>query len=115
MIMIGRIYDIVEVNEKVATIILRKKMSGKIVPVAISLFGYWKDKALKELKLRPKDKIKGNIYIKSKQWNNKWYTDVYFKEIILVEPAPVKMNGAQELFTDDEGFSIDAGTGELIE
>jgi len=114
MIIVGRIFEIVVVSDKVAVIVLRKKMGDKIVPVAISVFGWWKDKALNENKLKPKDKIKGNLYMKSRQWNGKWYTDVYFKEVYLVEPAPVKM-GANELFVEDDGFTVDTSSGEVIE
>ena len=42
MVITGRIFDIVIINEKVAQIVLKKKMNEKIVPVAISVFGYFK-------------------------------------------------------------------------
>jgi hypothetical protein len=123
MVIVGRIYDIVVVNDKVAQIILRKKMNDKIVPIAISLFGYWKDKIF-EMKLKPKDKIKANIYMKSKIWNGKWYTDVYFRQVYLIEEAPRPMN-ERNLFEmdtysnvtivdEDTGFTIGEG-GEIIE
>ena len=114
MVIVGIIFEIVVVSDKVAVIVLRKKMGDKIVPVAISVFGWWKDRALNENKLKPKDKIKGNLYMKSRQWNGKWYTDVYFKEVYLVEPAPVKMC-ANELFIEDDGFTVDTSSGEVIE
>ena len=113
MVITGRIFDIVVINEKVAQIVLKKKMNDKIVPVAISVLGYWKDKALKEMKLKLKDKIKANVYMKSKIYNGKYYTDVYFKEILLVEDAPISMNGST-LFRTEEGL-IDTETGELME
>jgi hypothetical protein len=93
----GRIFDINIVNEKVAQIVLRKKLGDKVVPVSITVMGYWKDKALNELKLTPKDKIKGNIYLRSRLYNGKYYTDIYFKEILVLEKAPVKMG---DLFVD---------------
>jgi hypothetical protein len=112
MIYTGRIFDIIEVNDKVAQIVLKKKYKDKVVPVAITIFGYWKDKALKEMKLKLKDKIRGNIYLKSRLYNGKYYTDVSFNEIYLVEPAPVKMGG---LFIETEDGYVDTDTGELIE
>lgn len=115
MVITGRIFDIVVINEKVAQIVLKKKMADKIVPVAICVFGYWKDKAIKEMKLKAKDKIKANVYMKSKIYNGKYYTDVYFKEILLVEDAPINMNNKdRELFETDMGM-VDTETGELIE
>ena len=117
MILTGRIFDIVVINEKVAQIVLRKKMSDKVVPVAVTIFGWWKDKALKEMKLKPRDKIRGNLYMKSKLWNGKYLTDIYFKQIDLVEPAPVSMN--RDMFNpdivEDDGFSVDSSSGEIIE
>lgn len=113
MVITGRIFDIIIINEKVAQIVLKKKMNEKIVPVAISVFGYWKDRALNEMKLKPKDKIKANVYMKSNIYKGKYYTDVYFKEVILVEPAPKILNGSS-LFKTDEGY-VDTETGELME
>ena len=109
----GRIYDIVIVSDLVANIVLKKKVNNKIVPVSIAIYGYWKDKALKEMNLKPKDKIKGNLYLKSRLYNGKWYTDVYFKEIIVTERAPVKLK-AGELFDTDSGQKIDENTGEIL-
>jgi len=100
----GRIYDIVIITDTIAQIIIRKKDKDKIYPVAIKVMGYWKDKAIKELNLKPKDKIKGNIYMRSKLYNGKYYTDVFFREIFVIEKAPIKLN---ELFVDTE-------TGEIL-
>lgn len=104
MVITGRIFDIVIINDKVAQIVLRKKDREKILPVSISVMGYWKDKALNELKLKPKDKIKGNLYLKSRLYNGRYYTDAFFREIIVIEKAPTKMG---ELF-------IDTDTGEIL-
>lgn len=127
MILTGKIFDIVQDGEKSAKIILRKKDRDKIVFVAVTVFGYWRDKAINEMKLRPKDKIKGNLHIKSNEWKGKWYTDISFREIYLVEAAPVKMNGnlfeqpAADVATNEddglmvevEGNLVDSDTGEV--
>jgi len=100
----GRIFEIIVVNEKVAQIVLNKKDSkGKVIPITISVVGFWKDKIMN---LKQKDKIRGNLYMKSNLYNGKYYTDVQFKEIDLIEPAPIKM-GTTTLFVDKE-------TGEII-
>jgi hypothetical protein len=118
MVITGRIFDIVIISDKVAQIVLRKKMNDKVVPVAITIFGWYKDKALNEKKLKAKDKIKGNLYMKSKLWNGKYLTDVYFKDVFVIEPAPVSM-GKNDLFNpdiiEDDGFTIDSTSGEIIE
>jgi hypothetical protein len=103
----GRIFEIIVVNEKVAQIIINKKdANGKNIPLAISVIGYWKDKVIKEMRLKQKDKIRGTVYMKSNLYNGKYYTDVQFKEIDLLELAPVKM-GSNTLFVDKE-------TGEVL-
>ena len=100
----GRIFEIIVVNEKVAQIVINKKDSkGKVIPITISVVGFWKDKIMN---LKQKDKIRGNLYMKSNLYNGKYYTDVQFKEIDLIEPAPVKM-GTTTLFVDKE-------TGEIL-
>jgi hypothetical protein len=100
----GRIFEIIVLNEKVAQIVINKKDNkGKVIPITISVVGFWKDKIAN---LRQKDKIRGNLYIKSNLYNGKYYTDVQFKEIDLIEPAPIKM-GTTTLFVDKE-------TGEIL-
>jgi hypothetical protein len=103
----GRIFEIIVINEKVAQIIINKKdTNGKNIPLAISVIGYWKDKVIKEMRLKQKDKIRGTVYMKSNLYNGKYYTDVQFKEIDLLELAPIKM-GSNTLFVDKE-------TGEVL-
>jgi len=112
MVITGRIFDIVKVTDTVAQIVLKKKVKDKIVPVAITILGYWKDKALNEMKLKMKDKIRGNVYLKSNLYKGRYYTDVYFREVYIVEPAPVKI--ANPLFVETEDGYIDTETGEFL-
>jgi hypothetical protein len=100
----GRIFDIIIVSEKVAQIVINKKDSkGKVIPITISVIGFWKDKIMN---LKPKDKIRGNLYLKSNFYNGKYYTDVQFKEIDLLEQAPIKMLSNTLL--------VDKETGEIL-
>jgi hypothetical protein len=100
----GRIFDIIVVSEKVAQIVINKKDSnGKVIPIAISVVGFWKDKAMN---LKQKDKIRGNLYFKSNLYNGKYYTDVQFKEIDVLEQAPINMSQRTLL--------VDVETGEII-
>ena len=123
MVITGRIFDIVIVSDKVAQIVLKKKMADKIVPVAIAVFGYWKDKIINEMKLKPKDKIKGNIYLKSRIYNGKYYTDIYFKEVYVVEEYVKPFSNVGNLFEEQEkaviedidDLRVDIGTGEVFE
>jgi hypothetical protein len=100
----GRIFEIIVVSEKVAQIVINKKDSkGKVIPIAISVVGFWKDKAMN---LKQKDKIRGNLYFKSNLYNGKYYTDVQFKEIDLLEQAPINMSQRTLL--------VDVETGEIL-
>jgi hypothetical protein len=103
-IITGRIFDIIVVSEKVAQIVINKKDSkGKVIPITISVVGFWKDKAMK---LKQKDKIRANLYLKSNLYNGKYYTDVQFKEIDVLEQAPINMSQRTLL--------VDVETGEII-
>jgi len=100
----GRIFEIIVISEKVAQIVINKKDSkGKVIPIAISVVGFWKDKAMN---LKQKDKIRGNLYFKSNLYNGKYYTDVQFKEIDILEQAPINMSQRTLL--------VDVETGEII-
>ena len=100
----GRIFEIIIVSEKVAQIVINKKDSkGKVIPIAISVVGFWKDKAMN---LKQKDKIRGNLYFKSNLYNGKYYTDVQFKEIDVLEQAPINLSQRTLL--------VDVETGEII-
>ena len=122
MLLTGRIFDIVIINEKVAQIVVKKKINDKIFPVAVSVFGYWKSKALEEMKLKMKDKIRGKLYLKSKIFNGKYYTDIFFKEIYLVEDFSNTINEGlfkdeedkENTFLETEDGTIDTETGELL-
>jgi hypothetical protein len=110
----GRIYDIVHVSDKVAQIVLKKKDRDKIILVAINVVGYWRDKAINEMNLKKKDKIRGNVFVKSEWYEPKkrYYTDNTFREIYLVEPAPVEM---AKLFKDKEWGNVDTSSGEVLQ
>lgn len=100
----GRVFEVIVVSDKVAQIIINKKDSkGKSIPIAISVVGFWKDKIMN---IKPKDKIRGNIYIKSNLYNGKYYTDVQFKEVDILEQAPIKISSNM--------FLVDKETGEVL-
>jgi hypothetical protein len=113
MIYTGRVFDIVEESNLVAKIVLRKKIADKFVMVAISVFGFWKDKILLEKKLKKKDKIRATLYLKSRIYNGKYYTDVYFKEVDIVEsynPSVITDPNQAQVFTN-----FDQETGEVFD
>ena len=120
----GRILTINIISEKSAQIVIKKQMDGKVVPIAISVFGYWKQK-MDEMKLLKNDKIGGRVYIKSNLYKGKYYTDIYFKEIQRIEQKPKNIFVApntpteQNLFDETDytlngiGNIVDEETGEV--
>jgi hypothetical protein len=114
----GRILTINVISDKSAQIVLVKLINRKKTPIAINIWGFWKSK-MDALKLKPKDKIFGKVYAKSTLWKNKWYTDLYFKDIELVPDKPKKTKeNAQDLFIGEYGINdvriIDEETGEIL-
>jgi hypothetical protein len=91
MVQSGTIFEIIKVNEDTIQIILNKRDRGKPYLSAITLFGYWKDKAL-NLGLRPKDKIKTNVRIRSNEYKGKYYDQQMGREIYIVDKAPYKVD-----------------------
>jgi hypothetical protein len=114
----GRIIMINVLSDKSAMIVIKKQINGKQIPIAIEVFGYWKEK-FDELKLKPKDKITGRVYIKCNQYKGKWYTNLNFKEIKIYEAKPkfyktIKSN-QEQLFPSNEPYiKVDEETGEIL-
>jgi hypothetical protein len=112
MVIVGKIFDIVVIDENNAQIVLKKKHGDKIVPVAVTVWGHWKKRALEEKKLQPRDKIRANLYIKSKLWTGKdgrerYLTDVTFKDIDLLEKYTPSKISQPSMFRTPEGNLID--------
>lgn len=125
---VGRILTINKVSDKVSQVVIKKQVQGKQTPIAIDVFGFYKDK-MEDLKLMKNDKIQGRVYIKSNLYKGKWYTDFYFKDIKRYEPKPKfipqgKTKPEHELFFEpseeelkggiSNTFIIDEETGEIL-
>ena len=104
---VGKILMINIISEKSAQVVVEKQIKGKKTPIAINIFGFWKDK-MDSLKLQPKEKIEGRVYVKSNLYNGKWYTDLYFKGIdrYVQKPKFKKTESNLNLFEDDESKGI---------
>jgi hypothetical protein len=114
----GRVYHINPINEKVIQVVLKKKVYGKDTPIAFAVVGFWKDVVVDKLKLKPKDKIKGTVILKSNLYKGKYYTDVNLKDIEIVPDKPKETNeGSPTLDMDIDdmgGHIIDEETGEIL-
>ena len=96
----GRVLTIHKLSDKASQIVLKKTVKGKMTPIAIDVFGFWKDK-MEEMKLSKNDKIKGTVYVKSNLYKNKWYTDLYFKEIEWVQTKAKPSKNGYRYSEDD--------------
>lgn len=76
----GKILTLNVLSEKSLQVVLQKQINGKKTPIAIEVYGYWKEK-FDSLKLNKNDKIVGKVYVKSNLYKGKWYTDLTFKEV----------------------------------
>jgi hypothetical protein len=83
----GRIICINNLNDKVAQVVIKKKIDGKVVAIAIDIFGIFKKK-MEDMKLRKNDKIYGVLHLKSNLYKGKYYTDVFFKDIDKIVDKP---------------------------
>lgn len=101
----GKIFDVVIINEKVAQVVIKKRVRKKTVPIAFTVFGYWKDKVVNELKLKKNDKIYANFYLESKLYKGKYYTDVTMRDIMVIPPDDKKVQaekGQYSLIPDSD-------------
>jgi hypothetical protein len=100
--LVAKILTINVISEKSAQVVVEKQIKGKKTPIAINVFGFWKEK-LDSLNLQPKEKIEGRVYAKSNLYKGKWYTDLYFKGIDRYVPKPKfkKEPTSQNLFNED--------------
>jgi hypothetical protein len=102
--LVAKILTINVISEKSAQIVVEKQIKGKKTPIAINVFGFWKEK-LDSLNLQPKEKIEGRVYAKSNLYKGKWYTDLYFKGIDRYVGKP-KFNKSEQpnlnLFHEEE-------------
>jgi hypothetical protein len=104
---VGKILMINIISKQSAQVVVEKQIMGKKTPIAINIFGFWKDK-MDSLKLLPKEKIEGRVYVKSNLYNGKWYTDLYFKGIdrYVQKPKFKKPESNLNLFEDAESKGI---------
>lgn len=107
----GKIFDIHILSEKEAQIVIRKKLGDKVVPVAISIFGYFWQQFQKQ-GIKQGDKIKAKLYLKSKYWEkgNKYFTDAFFKEVEVLERG-----NTIQFLVSQKRMLVDPETGEVKE
>jgi len=101
-VLTGRIFEILHINDICTQIVVRKKDRGKTELWSITLYGWWKDKAM-EQDLRQKDKIKVSYRVRSKEFDGKYgrkyYDECVGRQVYVVEKAPYRLDKSTgELF-----------------
>lgn len=81
----GRIFHIHPINDKICQVVIKKRIRGKVTPIAFTVFGYWKDLVLK---LKKNDKINAFMGFKTDLYKGKYYTEISLFKISKIEDKP---------------------------
>jgi hypothetical protein len=101
MVCKGVILDLIPVTDTVMQVVIRVKKSDSYFPVAFT--AYLEIKVLiQQIKIEKGDSVKIDYYIKSKKWQEKYFTSAIIEKIQIIAKK------SQQLIIDME-------TGEIIE
>jgi hypothetical protein len=101
MVCKGRVLDLIPVSDKVLQVVLQVKKNESFFPVAFTAFLDIKV-LIQQVKIEKGDTVKVDYYIKSKKWEDKYFTTAVLEKIkIIAKKCP------QQLL-------VDLSTGEII-
>jgi hypothetical protein len=101
MVVVGKIMDIINSTDTVTQIVIRVKKDEIYLPV--SFVCYQEIKALvSQLRFEKGDYVKITYYLKSKKYNDIYYTSAVVEKISITQKATKQ-------------YSVDMFTGEIIE
>jgi hypothetical protein len=100
MVAKGTIIDIIDVSDKVTQIIIQAKKENLYFPIC---FTAYRDiiVLIKQIRLEKRDVIKITYFLKSKKYENKYYTSAIIEKINIVAKKP-------------EQLMVDMETGEIL-
>jgi hypothetical protein len=100
MVAKGTIIDIIEVSDKVTQVIIQSKKGDSYFPIC---FIAYRDilVLIKQIRLEKRDVIKVTYFLKSKKYENKYYTSAIIEKISIVSKKP-------------EQLMVDMETGEIM-
>jgi len=104
----GKVFDIVQISEKVWQVVIKKKRREKFFPIAFLCFSYCIEQ-IKKQNIQQKDRVVIKYYIKSNVWNGKYHTDAIVDDIVL----KIKDAGSLSVFNNE--YNVDTETGEIFE
>jgi hypothetical protein len=101
MVCKGVILDIIPATDTVVQVVIRVKKNDSYFPLAFT--GYKEVKVLmQQVRMEKGDTVKIEYYLKSKKWQDKYFTSAIIEKIYIIEKKP-----SQQLI-------VDLSTGEII-
>lgn len=100
MITKGTIIDIIEVSDKVTQVIVQSKKDDMYFPIC---FTAYRDilVLIKQLRIEKRDSVKITYYLKSKKYENRYYTSAIIEKISIIAKKPIQL-------------MVDLETGEIL-
>jgi hypothetical protein len=97
----GVILDLIPVTDTVIQVVIRVKKNETYFPVAFTAYKEIKI-LIQQVKIEKGDAVKIDYYIKSKKWQDKYFTSAIVEKIQIIAKKP-----SQQLL-------VDLSTGEII-
>jgi hypothetical protein len=100
MVAKGTIIDIIDVSDKVTQVVIQAKKGNLYFPICFTAF---QDVLvlIKQIRLEKRDVVKITYFIKSKKYENKYYTSAIIEKINVIAKRP-------------EQLMVDMETGEIL-
>jgi hypothetical protein len=100
MVAKGTIIDIIDVSDKVTQVVIQAKKGNLYFPICFTAF---QDVLvlIKQIRLEKRDVVKITYFIKSKKYENKYYTSAIIEKINIITKKP-------------EQLMVDMETGEIL-
>jgi hypothetical protein len=100
MVAKGTIIDIIDVSDKVTQVIIQSKKGTNYFPICYTAY---QDVLIliKQIRLQKRDVVKITYFLKSKKYENKYYTSAIIEKISIIAKKP-------------EQLMVDMETGEIM-
>ena len=100
MVAKGTIIDIIDVSDKVTQVVIQAKKGNLYFPICFTAF---QDVLvlIKQIRIEKRDVVKITYFIKSKKYENKYYTSAIIEKINIITKKP-------------EQLMVDMETGEIL-
>jgi hypothetical protein len=86
MVIKGKVLDIINVSDKVTQVVIMVKKEQIYYPICFSAYDNVKV-IINQINLQKKDIVKIYYYVRSKKYENKYYTTAVLEKIIIIEKS----------------------------